>query len=444
MIMVGKRQILETLNDTLQLLKDAGAEHASVAYSESSSISVNVRNGRVESLEKTPRASGITMAVRIGHKSAAVEPDTKRPELLKDSARAIVAAARLKSDNPDQARPDRALLSKIHNDRKLDLVDRTRPSTDDIIHQLLEAEAAARAVKHVRDVDSAGGGWQRSKTISLNSDGDIFETERTKSSFAVSVIAENGGPLTTNSEYTQARYRSDLRDPATVGRLAAEKTVADLNPRKTPVTGKLPVIFDPAVAAGLLGHFAQAASGGSIFMGQSFLSKDNLGQQVLANGISIKNDPHKLRGLKSDMFNESGLPTAPVTLVENGTLQALFLGLESSRRLGFPLTAIKGGPSNLTIEAGSVTRQALLEGVKEGFYVTGVMGQGVNIANGDYSRGASGFWIENGVLTHAVNEATIAGNLRDMFMNMVAASDLDTREKAAAAPTLRVDGMTIA
>lgn len=442
--MASKSQILKTLTDTLQLLKDAGAEHADVTYSESSSISVSTRNGKVDSFEKTPQASGLTMSVRIGYKSASVEPNTRRAGLLQESARAAVAAARLKTDNPDQALPDRALLSKIRNSKQLDLVDRTKPTPDEMIRQLHDTESAARSFKHVKDVSGASASWSRTRMISLNSDGDIYESEKTGSYFGASVIAENGGPLATGSEYTQTMHRSDLRDPETVGRKAAEEAVKNLNPRRAPTTGKLPVIFDPDVAVGLLGHFAQAASGSSIFMNQSFLTKDSLEQQVLATGITIKNDPHRLRSRKSSMFTGSGLPTEPVTVADKGVLKSLFLGLESSRRLGFPLSAIKGDPGNLTIETGALTRNALLAGVKEGFYVTGVMGQGVNIANGGYSRGASGFWIENGVLTHAVNEATIAGNLRDMFMNMVAADDLDLREKTAAAPTLRVDGMTIA
>ncbi|MDB5491058.1 MAG: modulator of gyrase family protein [Micavibrio sp.] len=442
--MASKSQILATLADTLQLLKEAGAEYADVTYKESSSLSVGMRNGLVESFERIPQSSGIGMTVRVGHKSASVSPDTKRAGLLKESARAAVAAARLKTDNPDQALPDRALLSKIRNNKKLDLLDRTKPGADEMIRQLRDTESAARAVRHIKDVSGASASWSRSRTVSLDSNGDLFESERSGSYFGASVIAENGGPLATGHEYTQTIHRADLRDAESVGRKAAEDAVKQLNPRRAPATGKLPVIFDPDVAAGLLGHFAQAASGGSIFMNQSFLTKDSLEQKVLATGITITNDPHRLRSRASGMFTNSGLPTKAVTVADKGVLKSLFLGLESARRLGFPLTAIKGDPGNLTIEAGAVSRAALLAGVKEGFYVTGVMGQGVNVANGDYSRGASGFWIENGVLTHAVNEATIAGNLRDMFMNMVAADDLDVREKTSAAPTLRVDGMTIA
>lgn len=442
--MASKRQILVTLADTLQLLKDAGAEYADVTYGESSSLGISTREGRVDGYEKTSNASGITMSVRVGNKLASVSPDTKRADLLKESARAVVAAARLKTDNPDQARPDRALLSKIRNNRSLDQVDRTRLSDKDLIEKLLEAESTARSVKHVKDVSGGSAAWSSSKSISLNSDGDIYESARTSNHFGVSVIAQDGGALSTSGEYTQTMHVADLRDPVVVGRKAAEEAVANLNPKKAPMTGQLPVVFDPDMAAGLLGHFAQAASGSAIFMNQSFLTKDSLGQQVFAKEITVANDPHKLRSRKSSMYTGSGLPTAPVTAVENGMLKALFIGLESARRLSLPLTDIKGDPSNLTIAPGAVSPQTLIADIKQGFYVTSVMGQGVNIANGDYSRGASGFWIENGVLTHPVNEATIAGNLRDMFMNAVAASNLDTREKSMAAPTLRIDGMTIA
>ncbi|MBI2234978.1 MAG: peptidase U62 [Micavibrio aeruginosavorus] len=442
--MAAKRQIIDMLEGSLKAMKDAGADYAKVTYSQSSSISVGLREGQVVDLEIAPNSTGISMQAYVGNKSGESSPDTQRPALLKEGAQAAVDAARMKTDNPDQRPADSSLLSKIRNNSRLDLYDPAKPTIDEMIEQMREVESAALRTKFIKHSEGASASWSQSLTISLTSDGFLTESKSSGSSLGISLIAERRGEKTTSGAYSSARHRCDLQNPADIGRLAAEKTVAGLNPVKPPVTGKLPVVFDPDIASGLLGHFKDAASGSSIFMNQSFLKKAHLGQQVFSRGIHVKDDPHRLRGWGSAMFTGAGLPTRPMDFVDDGTLASFFLGLESARRLGFPLKDITGGPSNLTIEPGTLSKAQLLDGIKDGFYVTAVMGHGVNIANGDYSRAASGFWIKDGVLTHPVAEATIAGNLKDMFLNMTAANDLDRNKGARRAPTLRVEGMTIA
>lgn len=439
--MANKRQILDKLEGSLEAMKEAGADYAEASYSQSSYLSVGLREGRVTDLVTKPNASSIHFVAHVGDKSASSSPDTQRPDLLKDGARAAVDAARMKTDNPDQRPAEQEFLSKIRNNRKLDLYDSHKPSLETLIAQMREAEDISRSTRFIKLSEGASASWSSSLSISLDSNGVMMETKESGSSLSLSVVAEKKGEKTTNGAHSSARYFSDLESPADIGRRAAEKAVAALNPQKPPLSGVLPVVFDPSVAAGLLKHFKEAASGGSIFMNQSFLKKDDLGKQIFSKEIQIKDDPHRLRGFGSSMFTGSGLPTRPASFIENGTLTSLFLGLESARRLGFSLRDISGGPSNLTIEPGVVSKDGLLDGIKDGFYVTSVMGQGVNIANGDYSRGASGFWIKNGILTHPVSDATIAGNLKDMFMNMSAANDLDRPRKST--PTVRVEGMTI-
>jgi PmbA protein len=439
--MATKRQILDMLEASLKAMKDAGADYAKVVYGQTSSINVGLREGRVTDLAVKPDSSGIDLIAYVGDKSGEASPNTRRPHFLKEGAQAAVDAARMKTDNPDQRRPEKELLAKIRNNRSLDLYDRTKPSLDEMIGQMREAEAVALQTPSISLSEGASAHWSHSLTISLTSDGFMTESKKSYSSLSLSLVAEKDGEKTTNSDSSGARYRSDLKNPADIGRLAADKTVAGLNPKAPPVSGVLPVVFSPEAAAGLLGHFADAASGGNIFMKQSFLKKEDLGKPLFAKGIVIRDDPHKLRGLGSSMFNGSGLPTRKSSLVEDGVLSAFFLGLESARRLGFPLTDISGGPSNLTIEPGPFSKEMLFSDIKDGLYVTSVMGQGVNIVNGNYSRAASGFWIKNGILTHPVAEATIAGNLKDMFNRMTAANDLDRDRKRA--PTVRVEGMTI-
>jgi PmbA protein len=250
--------------------------------------------------------------------------------------------------------------------------------------------------------------------------------------------------------YSSTRHRADLESPETIGRRAATRAVERLNPRKVS-TQTVPIIFDPRVSASLVGHFAGAISGTSIARGVSFL-KDHLGKSIFPSEISIIDDPHRGRGLRSKPFDGEGVKNSRQSLIQEGVLQTWILDSASARQLGLDTTghAARGtggppGPSatNLYMEAGKQSPQELMADIKNGFYVTELIGQGVNGVTGDYSRGAAGFWIENGEIAFPVSEITIAGNLKDMYQNLIPANDLEFRY-GTNAPTLRVEGMTIA
>jgi len=251
-------------------------------------------------------------------------------------------------------------------------------------------------------------------------------------------------------DYSVARHLADLEDAGEVGRRAGERTVRRLKPRKAE-TAQVPLIFDPRISGGILGHFAGALTGPAVARGTSFL-KDYMGKQVFPANVTISDDPHRIRGLASKPFDGEGVANRKAVIAEAGILQTWILDSASARQLGLQTTghARRGTSSppspsttNLYMDAGDLSPQALMEDIANGFYVTELIGFGVNAVTGDYSRGAAGYWIENGEFTHPVSEVTIAGNLKEMFLNLTPADDLEFRY-ATNAPTLRLDGMTVA
>ena len=267
---------------------------------------------------------------------------------------------------------------------------------------------------------------------------------------SVAVLAGQGTAMERDYDYTSAVHAGDLGDPVAVGKRAGERAVRRLGARKV-ATCQVPVVYDPRIASSLLRHLLGAISGPAIARGTSFL-KDKLGQRLFPAGIAVIDDPHKRRGLRSKPFDGEGLPNQRRALIEDGVLTTWLLDLASARQLGLKSTghASRGtssppspSPTNLWLEPGAVTAQELIGDIKQGFYVTELMGMGVNGVTGDYSRGAAGFWIENGALAYPVSEVTVAGNLKDMFQHVIAASDLEFKT-GIDAPTLRIDGMTLA
>jgi PmbA protein len=268
--------------------------------------------------------------------------------------------------------------------------------------------------------------------------------------FSVAVIAGEGTGMERDYDFSSAVHHKDLLAAKTVGLRAGERTVRRLNPRKVP-SQQVPIVYDRRVSASLVSHFAAAISGTAIARGTSFL-KDMLGKDVFGRGITIIDDPLRRRGLGSRPFDAEGLAVARRELVSDGGLKSFLLDQSSARQLGLEPTghASRGtgsppapSPSNLHVAPGSKTPEALLADIASGFYVTELLGMGVNGVTGDYSRGATGFWIENGALSYPVSEVTIAGNLKDMYRNLTPANDLEFK-MATNAPTMRVEGMTVA
>jgi PmbA protein len=267
---------------------------------------------------------------------------------------------------------------------------------------------------------------------------------------SMTAIAGTGTGMERDYDYSSALHAADLESPETIGRRAGERTVARLNPRKVS-TRKVPVVFDPRVAGTLVSHLASAANGASVARKTSFL-RDKMGAKLFADGVGIIDDPLRTRGLRSRPFDGEGVATRRLALVEDGVLRSWLLDCATARELGLATTghAQRGvssvpspGASNLHLAAGTVSPEALIADIKDGFYVTDLIGMGVNMVTGDYSRGASGFWIENGKRTYPVSEVTVAGSLIDMFRALTPADDLEFRY-GVNAPTVRLEDLTVA
>jgi PmbA protein len=272
---------------------------------------------------------------------------------------------------------------------------------------------------------------------------------RSSQSISMTAISGEGTAMERDYDYTVAPHGSDLSSPESVGRTAGERTVARANPRKVE-TCKVPVVFDPRVSGSIVGHLVGAVNGASIARKTSFL-KDRLGQQLFAKNIRIIDDPLRVRGLRSQTFDAEGVKVKKLAIIDEGVLTSWLLDSATARELGLATTGhahrgVSSSPSpgayNLHLEAGEVSPAELISDIKQGFYVTDLIGSGVNGVTGDYSRGASGFWIENGEITYAVSEVTIAGHLFDIFKSMVPANDLEFKY-GVNAPTLRIEGLTL-
>jgi PmbA protein len=319
-----------------------------------------------------------------------------------------------------------------------------------LIERAGAAEEAALAVDGITNSEGAEAGWGRSRIALAASNGFAGGYAGSHHAVSVAVIGGSGNRMERDYDFANSTYAADLRDPAEIGRSAGERTVRRLGARKMP-TCRCPVVFDPRVARSFISHLLGAISGPSIARGTSFL-RDKLGQKIFPEAITITEDPHRQRGHRSKPFDAEGIANRRRALIDKGVLTTWLLDLRSARQLGLKTTghAARGTASppspaatNIWIEPGSASPAELMADIKSGFYVTELMGMGVNGITGDYSRGAAGFWIENGQIAHPVSEMTVAGNLKDMFAAMVVANDLEFRV-GADSPTLRIDDLTVA
>jgi PmbA protein len=332
----------------------------------------------------------------------------------------------------------------------LDLLDAVEPAPETLIERAKTAEDAARAVTGVTNSEGAEAGWSQGRVALVASNGFSGIYAASGHSVSVAVLAGEGTAMERDYDYSSAVHAADLTAAAEIGHTAGTRAVERLNARKV-ATGRYPVVFDRRVAGGLLRHLVGAISGPSVTRGTSFL-KDKLGQQIFSRGISIIDDPHVQRGLRSKPFDGEGVANRRRAIIADGVLETWLLDLGSARQLGLTTTghASRGmssppgpSPTNMWLERGAVTREELIGDVKEGLLITEMMGMGVNGVTGDYSRGASGFWIENGKIAYPVHEITIAGNLKDMFLALTPGSDLHFKT-GIDAPSVRIDGMMVA
>ena len=438
---------LDLLADLLDAARRAGATSADAVAFDATSLNVAWRLGALEKVERA-ETGDVGLRVFVGKRHATVSSTDDSPEVLREAAERAVAMARAA---PEDAYAGLADPGQLAGDPpEIDMLDEAEAGTEALVEAVREAEDAARAVVGVTNSEGAEAACSRA-AIALAATNGFARAYRTSGhSLSVSVLAGEGTAMERDYDYTTAVHREDLETPGEVGRRAGERAVRRLGARKAG-SKQVPVVYDPRVSASLVRHYAAAINGAAVARGTSFL-KDSLGERVLAPGVAVVDDPHRPRGLNSRPFDGEGLPCRRRLLAEDGILATWTLDLASSRQLGLEPTgnASRGvssppAPSvtNLYMEAGAASPEELVGGVADGFYVAELIGMGVNMVTGDYSRGASGFWIENGEIAYPVSEVTVAGNLRDMLARLTPADDLAFRH-GADAPTLLVEGMTVA
>lgn len=422
----------------------AGADAADAVAVMGRSTSVSVRLGKVEATEAA-ESDDISLRVFVGSRVASVGA-TASSDPAELAARAV-AMARVSPEDPFQGLADRDRLARTVRD--LDLFDATIVPADELRAAALAAEEAALAVQGVTNSGGSSASAGLGGLVLATTDGFLGRYVASRFSRSVSVVAGEGTAMERDYDYSSRLYYGELDAPEAIGRKAAERAVRRLGARKAR-TGPVAVVYDPRVARGIAGHLAAAINGASVARKTSFL-RDRMGEKVASAAITVTDDPLKLRGLASRPFDGEGVEGRALTMVERGVLRHWFLSTSAARELGLETngrgvrsaSSVNPSSTNLAIEPGEAAPEDIIGALKTGFYVTEVFGQGVNMVTGEYSRGASGFWIENGELTYPVAEVTIAGNLRDMFMHMTPASDLD-RNFGTAAPTLLVEGLTLA
>jgi PmbA protein len=447
--MLTPSQAQERAADLVARAVKAGADAADAVFAADASLDVSVRLARLEDVGRS-ESEGLGLRVFVGKRSASVSTaDLSGDALAPLVERAVAMAREAPEDEWAGLAPAERLLRG--SPPLLDLDDGGDADPQALRDLALAAEDAARSVAGVTNSEGGGASAGRSVWALATSTGFAGGYGSSGYSVSASVLATGkGGAMERDYAHHFTRHRSRLDDAAAIGRRAGDRAVARVDPGRV-ASGAMPVVFDPRVGASLLGHLSGAIAGQAITRRTSFLL-EALGTRIFADGVYVSDDPHLPHGLRSRPFDGEGLPVSPTAIVEGGVLQTWLLDSASARQLGLEPTghAARGGggapgvsTSNLYMAAGAVPPETLIGDIASGVYVTELIGQGVNAVTGDYSRGAAGFRIENGQVTTPIAEFTIAGNLRDMFLGLTPANDLEFRY-ATNVPTLRVDGMTVA
>ena len=410
------------------------------------SLAVEVREGAVEESERS-EGDDVGLRVFVGRRQAVVSTNDVNANVAELAERAV-AMAKAAPEDPFAGLADPARLARDVPD--LDLLDPDLPTVALLEERAQRAERAGLAVKGVTKSGGASASAGIGGLVLVTSHGFRGAYLSSGQSVSMTAIAGEGTAMERDYDYSSTLHGADLDPPEKVGRTAGERTVERLNPRKVK-TKRVPIVFDRRIAGSLVSHLASAINGAAVARKTSFL-KDRLGERLFRPGVHVIDDPLRRRGLRSRPFDAEGVATRRLAVVEDGVLASWILDSATARELGFASTghAQRGvsstpapGPSNLHLAAGSDTPEALMADIAEGFYVTDLIGVGVNQVTGDYSRGASGFWIENGKRRYPVSEVTIAGNLIEMFQTLLPANDLEFRF-GTNAPSVRVEGITVA
>ena len=427
--------------------RKAGADSADAVAVRSVSLSVEVRDGAVEETERA-ESDDLGLRVLVGRRQAVISTNDLSGNGAAALAERAVAMARAAPEDRFAGLAPPELL--VADQPDLDLIDPQLPTVSRLEELALAAEAAGLAVSGVTKSGGASAAGGIGGMVLVTSHGFRGAYLGSSHSLSMTAIAGEGTGMERDYDYSAVLHAADLADPAAIGKSAGERAIRRLNPRKV-ATRRVPVVFDPRAAGSLVGHLAGAINGSAIARKTSFLM-DKLGERLFRPGIRIVDDPLRRRGLRSRPFDAEGVAGRRLNLVDDGVLTTWLLDSTTGREVGQPSTghATRGvssapspGATNLHLEPGPSSAQALIGDITEGFYVTDLIGMGANLVTGDYSRGAAGFWIENGVLTYPVSEVTIAGQLTDIFQHLEPADDLTFRY-GVNAPTVRLEGLTVA
>ncbi len=431
----------------LECAKAAGAEAADTVLISGESNHASVRDGSVEDIERA-ETRDLGLRVFIGQAQAVVSASRFEPAEFSTLAERAVAMARVSPPDPMSGLAADTDLAAGTAD--FDIADDEDPVMEDLVALALRAEQAGRSVEGVSKSSGAGARSSRRHVMLAATNGFSGCYVRTQYSFSAAMIAGTGTGMESDYDYSAASHFQDLETPETIGRSAGERAVRHLNPRK--VTSKqVPVIYEQRLASSLMSHLASAVNGSAVARGTSFL-KDRMNTGVFKAGITVTDDATLPRGMSSRPFDGEGLPGNALTVIASGELKSWLLDTRSARQLGLASTgnaarSTHGPPqpasTNFNLAPGEISAKDLIANVRDGFFVTGLIGMGVNAVTGDYSRGASGFWIENGEIAYPVSEVTVAGNLVEMFARLTPADDLLLRGSTNA-PTCLIEGMTVA
>lgn len=442
---IDSGSLLARAGELIDRAVKAGADAADAVVVRGASRSVSVRLGKVEGTEAS-ESDDFSLRVFVGKRVASVSANPGFD--LQQLAERAVAMAKASPEDPFASLADPSDLAREWPD--LDLFDPTEISSDTLTEAALAMEAAALEVAGVTNSSGAGASAGMGGLVLVTSHGFSGAYSASRFGRSVSAIAGEGTKMERDYDYDSRLYFAELRDAAEIGRTAGERAVKRLNPRQAPTAKNVTVVFDPRMARGIAGHIAGAINGASVARKTSFL-RDKMGKQVLKAGLSVTDDPLVVRGSSSRPFDGEGVRGERLVMIEDGVLNHWFLSTSTANELGLKTNGrgVRGGTTvgpastNLALEPGEMSPEELIRAVGTGFYVTELIGHGANMVTGEYSRGASGFWIENGELAYPISEVTIASNLADMFLRITPASDID-RKFGVAAPTLAIEGMTLA
>jgi PmbA protein len=440
---VGPEAVPQLQAQVEQIIAEAkkqGASACEVAVSVEQGLSTSVRQGEVETVEFN-RDQGFGITLYVGQRKGSASTSASGDAAIRETVAAALAIAKHASEDESAGLADAALMARELP--QLDLYHAWAISPEQAIEQALRCETAAFATdKRIKNADGTTLNTHQGCRVYGNSHGFVAGYASTRHSLSCVMIAEDGGQMQRDYWYDVNRQGELLADAAGIGQRAAQRAVSRLGARPVP-TCEVPVLFSAELATGLFGHFLAAISGGNLYRKSSFL-EGALGQQLFPDWLTLDERPHIPRALGSAAFDGDGLATYAKPFIEGGELVSYVLGTYSGRKLGMPSTANSGGVHNLFVSHGAEDQQALLKRMGRGLLVTELMGQGLNMVTGDYSRGAGGFWVENGEIQFPVQEVTIAGNLRDMFKQIVAVgNDLELRSNIRTGSVL-IEKMTVA